>query len=264
MKCKQLKPLIHAYIDHELTAFQRRSVENHLDACAACRMYASRMQEARDMARSVTRVDAPSLLTTLVRSRLGLSDGPSSGWLSTLKFPLIEFSGIQHVSSALLATPLTLALFICAALMVYSPDGMQNMAAFLNRSSDSLGTYTMIERQNLENMYEFSPEVTTEEYICSTDTMVVESKSQPRITVAPVHMFAEYEFTDSRLNHLSVLTSVHSDGSMVVESISNEEKWVKDKIESMLESSIVFPALVNGRMVDSMILFTFDKIEVTG
>jgi hypothetical protein len=94
--------------------------------------------------------------------------------------------------------------------------------------------------------------------------MVVESRSQPRITVAPVRMFAEYEFPDSRSNHLSVLTYVHSDGSTVVESISNEEKWVKDKIENMLKSSIVFPALVNGQMVDSMILFTFDKIEVTG
>ncbi|MBN2432089.1 MAG: zf-HC2 domain-containing protein [Acidobacteria bacterium] len=259
-----MKQLIHAYIDHELTAEQRRAIEDHLASCAACRMYAARMQETRDMARSVPPTGAPSLLTTMIRGRLGLPGSPSSGWLSTLKFQHIEFSGIERLSSALLATPLTVALFICAALMVYSPDGIQNMTSFLSRSSASLGAYTPEERKNLENMYEFSPEVTTEEYICSGETMRVNSKSQPRITVAPVRMFAEYEFTDSRVNHLSVLTCVHSDGSTVVESISHEEKWVKDKIDDMLESSIIFPALVNGRMVDSMILFTFDKIEVNG
>jgi len=61
-----------------------------------------------------------------------------------------------------------------------------------------------------------------------------------------------------------VLTRVRPDGSTEVESISGGDPNVAQKVQTMFESSIVLPAIAGGKVIDSKVLFTFEKVEVKG
>jgi len=265
MKCKEVKRHIHLYIDGELETEHRERFLAHLNQCVLCRIYLKRMEETRELMGAMIKVDAPASLNYLVRSKLGLdSSNIHHRWFLTLKFRLIEFSLFERIRAIFMAAPITAMLFIIAGLLVYSPESIKNMTLFLHSSVNGHMHSSLIERHYFENLYEFSAEMTSSEYVCSSDEMVLTSRSQPRISIASIRMFMENDFQDGDLNHLSVVANIRTDGSAEVESISEGDQVMKERIRNMLGTSIIFPALVNGESVESKVLFTFDKVEVIG
>jgi hypothetical protein len=254
MKCKHYKQLVHAHLDRELATEDELALRDHLAHCAACRMYLARMTEARDLVRSLPAIPAPARLAYALNARLNFAPHPlQSSWFATLQFRTIEFSFAEHLRTVFLAVPITLLFFIGISFLVYSPAGLQNLKTFLNDTGGNGMAENLVERQYLENLYDFSPE-----QLSSSEVY------QPRISTVAVKMFAETDFQKLKTNRLGVLTHVRSDGSTEVESISGGDKGTAIKVRNMIESSIVFPAINKGKLVDSRVLLTFEKVEVKG
>jgi len=254
MDCDKYKILIHEHIDNELAANDELDLSGHLTRCAACRMYLARMTEARDMIRCLPAVAAPLRLTYVLNARLHFaSRPPQSSWFATLQFRLLEFSMAEHLRTVFLAVPITVLFFLAISLLVYSPTGLANLQSFLGDPAGDGMAETLVERQYLQNLYDFSPERISSDQVY-----------QPRISTVAVKMFAENDFQKLASDRLGVLTHVRSDGSAEVESISGGDTGTAIKVRNMIDSSIVFPAITNGKQVDSRVLLTFEKIEVKG
>jgi hypothetical protein len=254
MKCNKMKLLIHASLDRELESGREADVRRHLAECAACRMYRERMAECRDLAQSMPRPDAPPALFYLVNARLGYASGLlESNWFSTLQFRMLDFHPLESLRAAFLAVPIAALFFIVIAILVFSPRGLENIQRIMDPSRGNYFEENLVQRQYLENFFEFSPEALSARDIY-----------QPRISTVPVKMFMENDFQKSQANHLGVLTRVRPDGSTEVESISGGDPNVAQKILTMFESSIVLPAIAGGKVIDSKVLFTFEKVEVKG
>ncbi len=254
MDCDNYKILVHEYIDGELSSADEMDLNGHLTRCAACRMYLARMTEARDMVRSLPAVSAPAGLTYTLNSRLNFAPHPlQSDWFATLQFRLLEFSMAEHLRTVFLAVPITVLFFLAISLLVYSPVGLENLQTFLDDSNGNGMAENLVERQYLENLYDFSPERISSDQVY-----------QPRISTVSVKMFAANDFQKLKGNRLGVLTHVRSDGSAEILSISGGDQGTAVKVRNMIDSSIVFPAITKGKLVDSRVLLTFEKIEVKG
>jgi hypothetical protein len=254
MDCRKVKSLIHAGLDQELDSGLETRLQEHLAECAACRMYRERMLECTEMARAMPPVGAPPVLLYLVNARLGIASGVlQSDWFATLQFRMLDFHPLESLRAAFLAVPITALFFILISVLVYSPQGLENLQRMMDPSRGNYFQEDLVERQYLQNLFEFSPEA-----------MSANDIYQPRISTVPVKMFMENDFQKSQTNHLGVLTRVRPDGSTEVESISGGDKAVAQKVQNMLESSIVLPAIAKGKVIDSKVLFTFEKVEVKG
>jgi len=254
MNCKAMRLLIHEHIDGELDPFRERALERHLDGCPACRRYAARMRETTAALRGAPRHQAPATLVYLVNSRLGLAvPHADRGWFATLQFRMIEFPFGETLRSMLLATPITVAIFLLISLLFYSPAGMENLRSLLQPGDGSAMSENLVERQYLQNLYDFTPELMSRDDIY-----------QPRISTVPMKMFIENDFQSLGTNHLGVVASVHTDGRAQAESVSSGGRRTAMLVQNMLESSIVFPAIANGKTISTKMLLTFEKIEVKG
>lgn len=69
-ECKDMLPLISAYIDDELSDEKRASVEAHLDECPLCRLAMEEMTEASKSYRGIIPLIPPAALKTGVLERL--------------------------------------------------------------------------------------------------------------------------------------------------------------------------------------------------
>lgn len=254
MNCNKMKLLIHASLDNELDAGGETEIRQHLSECAACRMYRERMAECRDLAQSMPRVGAPPVLFYMVNARLGYASGLlQSNWFATLQFRMMDFNPLESLRAAFLAVPIAALFFIIIAIQVFSPQGMENLLLFMDPSHGNYIEENLVERQYLENFFEFSPEA-----------LSVREIYQPRISTVPVKMFMENDFQKLQTNRIGVLTRVRPDGSTEVESISGGDPNTARKVQNMFESSIVLPAIAGGKVIDSQVLFTFEKVEVKG
>lgn len=254
MKCKRMRGSIHEYLDQELPPGQWPGLNEHLDRCAACRNYLARMRETRDFIRRFPPVSPPAELGVMVRGRLGLGQAlAESPWFAGLQFRMLDLSAPELLRSAFLATPIALVFFVAIAFLVYAPGGIQNIELLLSPAPATYVQQNLVERQYLENMYDFSPEQVSAGHVY-----------QPRISTVSVKIFAENDFQSLRLDHLGVLARVRRDGSTQVESVTSGDRAVIERVENMLESSIMFPAIANGKIIDSTVWLTFEKVEVKG
>lgn len=254
MNCKQSKRLIHEYIDGELESGRTLSLEQHLNECLPCRRYQGRMRETAERLRGAPGLAAPAGLDYLVNSRLGLAmPHADGGWFATLQFRMLEFPFGETLRSTVLATPITVMIFTLISLLVYSPSGMENLRSLLRHNGGSAMRANLVERQYLQNLYDFSPE------LLSGDDIY-----QPRISTASMKVFIENDFQRLETNHLGVVASVDTTGRAEVESVSTGGRRTALLVQNMLESSIVFPAIAKGKTINTKMLLTFEKVEVKG
>ena len=206
------------------------------------------------MAESMPTVSAPPALAYMVNARLGIASGLlQSDWFATLQFRMLEVHPLESLRAACMAAPVAAIFFIVICMMVYSPQGLENIQRMMDPGRGNYFEADLVERQYLENLFEFSPE-----------SLSAEEIYQPRISTVPVKMFAENEFQNLDTNHIGVLTHVRTDGSTVVESISGADTSGARQVRSMLDSSIILPAIAKGKVIDSKVLLTFEKVEVKG
>ncbi len=267
MNCKEVRKKIHPYLDHELEPDQRARLQMHVDNCVSCRIQLNRMAETIQTVQSMQRLEAPAALRYMITSTAGYHAAPGrSNWFSTLQFRSLEIPSLERLRTTFLALPITILLFILATILVYSPEGMRNIDYLLAGSLNTPLQTNLVERQYLQNLYDFSPEVLTSNYVCDPDhkNITLENIYQPRISTVSVKMFVEKDFQKQKEDSVDVLASVHSDGSTEVESIVGGDSRVNKQIREMLDSAIVFPAIADGKLIDSKILLTFQKIEVKG
>ena len=70
MNCEQVRNLLDEYLDGELAAAQRASVDEHLAGCAPCRAELEILRNTATLVGSLPRVKAPKELTEDIKARL--------------------------------------------------------------------------------------------------------------------------------------------------------------------------------------------------
>jgi hypothetical protein len=86
MKCKDVLELINSYIDDELDAIERESIESHLETCDSCRMQSETLRSTIAAIQSLDEFDVPADLSSALRNIID-SEKPDSA----------EQSPVQHV-----------------------------------------------------------------------------------------------------------------------------------------------------------------------
>lgn len=254
MRCSTSKKLIHLEVSGELDATRCRELLQHMETCASCRSYHARMEETRLLLREVKPVSAPVSLRYLVGSRLGLvTRSAQSGWFATLQFRMLDSRLGDCFRATIFAVPITVVFLVVISLTAYSHSGLENLESYMADSKSAIFQQNLVERQYLQNLYDFTPEIVSGE-----------SVYQPRISTVPVKLFAENEFQNLPTDQIGVLATVSSSGKAEVEEVSGGGKVAEKKVRDMLDHSIIFPAIHQGKNVDSKVVLTFQKIEVKG
>lgn len=76
--CEDLFRRLDDYLDRELSAEEKRLVEEHLEACAVCTMeYTFETKLLQDLKQKVRRIDVPGGLSAKIHRLLGRTDSGS-------------------------------------------------------------------------------------------------------------------------------------------------------------------------------------------
>jgi len=87
LQCRELESFLPAYVDGEFDAYERATVESHLEECAVCR-HAVRIQAAlKDAVKRAAPAVAPIELRQSVRLALREEELPGSRWDGVLRNP---------------------------------------------------------------------------------------------------------------------------------------------------------------------------------
>ena len=65
-ECRELRPLLSAYMDNELTASELRAVQAHIDTCAECAVVLAEYRQVRSAMRSLAQPVPPAELRAAV------------------------------------------------------------------------------------------------------------------------------------------------------------------------------------------------------
>lgn len=76
--CEPIRDRIDRYLDDDLTRDERRSVELHLEECAACRDECDDARRIRDALRALPELDCPQTLAARILDHAGSAPSPDS------------------------------------------------------------------------------------------------------------------------------------------------------------------------------------------
>jgi hypothetical protein len=86
MQCQKVQRKISAYLDGELDLLASRSMESHLDQCAACMEMVADFHRIDALVRGLPRLDVGSEFVTRVLKEVGKPNGPGANARSD-RFP---------------------------------------------------------------------------------------------------------------------------------------------------------------------------------
>ncbi|WP_139492050.1 zf-HC2 domain-containing protein [Brevibacillus dissolubilis] len=88
MDCKQIRPLIHGYLDEDIDSEKNQILQAHLQTCAECREIMHEIQKAIAFVQSASHIHAPSDFTAKVMAKLPAPTKANrfAGWLRAHPF----------------------------------------------------------------------------------------------------------------------------------------------------------------------------------
>jgi hypothetical protein len=95
MQCQKVERKISAYLDGELDSAASRSIESHLDHCAACKEIVADFRRVDSLVRGLPRLDVNSKFVPRLLKEVGRPSGP----VESARYDRFPFAPILRVVS---------------------------------------------------------------------------------------------------------------------------------------------------------------------
>ncbi len=92
MNCERVEKRLIAYLDERASAAERRDVEAHLDACAACRTRAEEFRALWSVLDEAPAVEVSPAFDARLRARIAAEPPRQSLWASLVPSPRLAFA----------------------------------------------------------------------------------------------------------------------------------------------------------------------------
>jgi len=88
MDCSNVKKILPEHIEGNSPPEQRTMIEEHLQSCGQCMLYAAEMKKTIETLQGLEEIEPPAWLTAKVMNKIRTEAMPKKGWRERLFFPL--------------------------------------------------------------------------------------------------------------------------------------------------------------------------------
>ncbi len=252
MRCERALAGLSVYLDGMLPGTAAAAIARHLEGCEGCKGELSRLQRLRRELGALERVQAPPILRNLVGAGIAARESWTASLRRELEFRWSRIRSTERLwyAARLLGTACTFILFVAVffAMNQIRIEALPQAAAAGGDLRLELGLNVL---RNLG----MTPLEAQRKPIMLRD---------PQINVLYLLSFGESVSKSPVDDSFSVVTRVDRNGAAQIQGVLEypRDRTLLSDFHAMISSARCRPASLNGRAVDSLMVFSFSKVSV--
>jgi len=103
MKCHRINILLPAYLDNEVTAEERKTIEEHLNSCPGCQKALNDLTKTVELTRNLPKLEPPPFFEQRIMARIREESTPKRSFWKKIFYPLHIKVPIQVMATVVIA-----------------------------------------------------------------------------------------------------------------------------------------------------------------